>query len=705
MSAVRGRSTQGLAAAAACAAVAALAPAAGGHSGHPVRPAQSSEIAGRSTLEQTLRARDEGQPFTFLTTGPGESHVVREEGIGTARDGRADRRVSLAYFGQLTDFQVTDEESPARVEFVDVTANPPFPSTFSAAWRPQEALVAHGVDLAIRNMNRFLTSPVSQRDGERARMAFALMTGDLADNQHLNESEWVRILLEGGRLDPNSGSSDPADYSGCPPGTPGTDEAARYTGVQDYDDYVEGNQYYDPDVPAGPWSAWPRYPGLMDRAQAAFEAEGLRVPSYVTFGNHDGLAQGNAAAIRPYEDIGTGCVKPLVPATNQTEPMAALDPTFAASLVTSDPTKVMLVPPDPKRRYVDKAEFKALYAAGRQADAHGFAFVDRAENDASNGAAAYYAWDPIPGMRFISIDTLSEGGIPGPSSNGNLDDPQWQWLRRELEAAQRANKLIVLFGHHPIRSLSADLPDELAPPCTARDSHGHDVNPGCDRDPRSSTPIHLGPDLEELLKSHRNVIAFVAGHTHENKVTPFAREGGGGFWGIETPSIVDWPPQTRLLEVMDNRDGTLSIFGTLLNTEAPPTSPPSETAQGGASPAALASIGRTLSFNDPQAGAGTGEGTRADRNVELLIADPRARADGGDDDSDGGGDNGSGDRDRDDASDDDEERGTTVGGSQSTTAGTRRLPFTGLAIALLAAAGLALGGGGAWLRHHARRGG
>jgi hypothetical protein len=37
----------------------------------------------------------------------------------------------------------------------------------------------------------------------------------------------------------------------------------------------------------------------------------------------------------------------------------------------------------------------------------------------------------------------------------------------------------------------------------------------------------------------------------------------------------------------------------------------------------LASIGRTLSFNDFQSGAPMGEGGAQDRNVELLLDDPR----------------------------------------------------------------------------------
>jgi hypothetical protein len=34
-------------------------------------------------------------------------------------------------------------------------------------------------------------------------------------------------------------------------------------------------------------------------------------------------------------------------------------------------------------------------------------------------------------------------------------------------------------------------------------------------------------------------------------------------------------------------------------------------------------VARELSLNDPQAGSPGGEGTPADRNVELLVPDPR----------------------------------------------------------------------------------
>ena len=575
-------------------------------------------------MQQRVGGGDPASAFSFLSTRAGEAHLLRQEGVGEAVPERAQRRRSLLYFSQLSDFQLADEESPARVEFVDATQNPSVSSIFNAAQRPQEALVAQAAEASIRQVNRFLRSPVRGVGGSRASMAFSLFTGDLADSQQLNEARGVLSLLEGGPVNPNSGATN----QGCPPGTPGADEAARYTGVQDKDDFLEGAQFYDPNSPTGAYAGWPRWPGLMDRAQAPFAASGLRVPSYLAFGNHDGLVQGNAAATAPYELVGTGCLKPTLPVFDPLNPQSALNAGYLGGLLTTSPGRVALVPRDPDRRYVDHRQFKELFRAG-QADGHGFSHVDPAENTAGAGHVGYYDWSPRPGFRFISLDTVSEGGVPGVSAEGNIDDPQWRWLERRLAAAERADELTIVFGHHPIRSLGSHAPDELAGPCGADDAHGHGLNPGCDRDPRSSQPVHRGDELRDLLLAHPHVIATVFGHTHENRITPFRRAGGrGGFWGIESPSHIDWPLQSRLLEVMDNEDGTLSIFGTVLDVDAPVRAPASGTPAGGFGVPELASVARTLAYNDPQVGGlasgnGKGDGTRPDRNVELLIGDPR----------------------------------------------------------------------------------
>ena len=363
----------------------------------------------------------------------------------------------------------------------------------------------------------------------------------------------------------------------------------------------------------------------------------------MALGNHDGLVQGNAAANREFERVAIGCIKPMQPSqqfNSLEDALAALNPTTLQQLLASDPTQVALVPPDLQRQFVSTAQYKALHSPpfSSQQDGHGFTFVDPAENAASNGSAAYYSWVPKPGLRFISLNTNGEGGVVSDrSSDGNLDHPQFQWLEGELQEATAAGQLVVVFGHHAINSLTNNEPDEAAPPCTSDDGHGHDQNPGCDVDPRTSTPIHLGQPsqrpsgdttetVSELLLRYPHAIGFVAGHSHVHQMLPFARpDGSGGFWNIKSAAEADWPSQSRLLEIMDNHDGTLSIFGTVLDHSAPTAPPAPGTSAAGMSVEQMASLNREFAYNDPQKGGGSGEGSAQDRNVELLLPDPRRR--------------------------------------------------------------------------------
>jgi len=610
------RATARLAVALAVLAVSAIAAATAG--------ATASDTIGQTSVGQRLVPAAPGS-YRFLQLGAGEPYTVRQE-LATASPERAQTRTSLAY-----------EESPARLEIIDPLSTP-LNLPFGAAWRPWEALEPQVDDSMIRQMDQFAAaSPVADGSGSHRPMDFTIDTGDSADNQQLNETQWVRTLLEGGTLDPNSGVNK-ALYSNllCPNLlVPGAAEAARYTGVQDYNDYVEGSfpEFYDPNHPAGPHAAWPTYPGLMDRAQQSFTATGLKVPSYVAFGNHDALVQGNAAANAAFELVATGCLKPIGPVPNPENAAALLSsllsPTNLLSSLLTSPKNVMVVPGDPKRQFVSKKQFKEVFKSGTQADGHGFDFIDPAQESASKGAAGYYSWSPTPGMRFIALDTVAEAGtIVTPTgkftADGNIDDPQFQWLRGQLQEATAANQLVVIFSHHAPESLTADAPDELAPPCLLNDGHGHDINPGCDLDPRSSQPIHLEADTVNLLHEFPDVIAWIAGHSHVNVVDAFPNPSGpGGFWSIRVAAEADWPQQSRLLQVFDNHDGTLSIFGTILDHVGQSVAPAPGTPAAGMDLNDLASAARTMSFNDLQSGAPQGEGEAKDRNVELLIDDPR----------------------------------------------------------------------------------
>jgi metallophosphoesterase (TIGR03767 family) len=587
---------------------------------------QAASPTGFTTEERTVVAGgplDPAKPgFLTMQQGSGWERVTRELVAGQAQAGRETRRRSLAYFAQLTDFQLADEESPARVEFADETA--------SGAWRPEEALGPFTVDADFRQLNAFTSaSPVAQAGGTRAQMDFALSTGDNADNKQWNENVWVRQLLEGGTaLSPNSGVK--SNYESCSSTSAAALKAKEffgqlpnepiYTGVQDFNDQEANTEdFYDPNQPQGQFAEWPRYTGLMDRAQQTFTPVGLRrgttaVPSYVANGNHDGLVQGNQAATSEIEGIALGCFKPLVP--------GGFD---FRSIIGSGVGA--FVRPDPARRFVDKAQLKAVYGEGTQRDAHGFGFVESRQNRASRGTASYYSWDPKPGVHFIGLDTISEGGVIAASAEGNLDDPQYQWLAGDIATAEAAGKLIVVFAHHPIRSLTANVSDETAPRCTRNDSHGHDVNPGCDADPRTSTPIHLGADVQGLFNAHPHVIAYVTGHTHENRVMACGAEAGcparANWWEVNTASEIDWPQESRLIELMENADGTLSLFGTLVDHAAAYELPSPGSNASAFSVDQLGSLSRAFSYNDPQSSHGA-IGAAQDRNVELLLDDPRS---------------------------------------------------------------------------------
>ena len=604
-----------------------------------------AQSLGQTTEEQTLGAGPPifpGSSFEQVVEGPGAGRVVRPLPSAAALAGRGERRRSLAYFAQLTDFQLADEESPARVEFVDRGA--------TSAFRPQEAFHPWAIDYSFRQLNEFTgASPHPQAGGVRAQMDLALLAGDHADNQQRNEAEWVLRLIEGGEpLTPNSGIK--SDYSECNPETRAEllaretagqiPDEPTYMGVQDYDDLgFKAPDFYDPDEPFGEqYGTFPTWPGLMDRAQSlTFTPVGLRrngtpVPTYMANGNHDGLVQGNEDAIGPMEEIATGCFK-----VAQSTSALPIGPNPDPNQLFTPALGFAVRPDGPGRHFLDRVQLKRVYSSGAQADGHGFAYVDPAELAASGFSASYWARDLKPGFRFVALDTVSEGGVVQASAEGNIDDPQFRWLERELDRAESDGKLVIVFGHHPIRNLTADPPDEAAQRCTGTydaagnysnpNEFGHDPNPGCDLDPRPSTPIRQGDDLRALLSRHRNVIAYVAGHTHENKVLACGSEegcpAGGNWWEVNTSATADWPEQSRLIEVMDNDDGTLSIFGTLLNTAAPLPVPGSGTAASSFGNDEMAAISRALTMNDPQLGDGTAEGAAQDQNVELLVDDPR----------------------------------------------------------------------------------
>ena len=175
-----------------------------------------------------------------------------------------------------------------------------------------------------------------------------------------------------------------------------------------------------------------------------------------------------------------------------------------------------------------------------------------------------------------------------------LDKTQFAWLEALLD--QSADKIVLVFGHHTSDTMGNPL-----------------IATGGSLEAR----VTGGAVLDALL-ARPQVIAWINGHTHRNKITPRPRPAGGGLWEITTASHIDWPQQARIIEVADNADGTLSIFTTMVDHAGPPSA-----GAGTANAVQLAGLARELAANDWHEHL-DGSGAPEDRNVELLVGTPLA---------------------------------------------------------------------------------
>lgn len=504
----------------------------------------------------------------------GEAHRLRTD-LGVVPDpGRAQRHKPLSAFAQLSDVHIVDAQSPLRVEWTDRVDDPsslPAPGLFTSAYRPQEMLSGQIAHSMVQQLNDIGVGPVTGKP-----LAFAVQTGDNSDNSQRNEVRWNIDLLSGGTIRVDSG------------------DLTRWEGVADNHLLTYDPAYWHPeptpllkpkDYPKRDYG-FPTVPGLLDAARRPFQSPGLNMEWFSVFGNHDGLVQGNFPHTLQLDAIATGSLKII-------SPPLGLHPGQLLEQLLADPTGLLAslaltpgarrVTADPDREPITRAEIvEEHFATAGQPVGHGFTETNRAEG------TAYYSIDRA-GVRIVVLDTVNPNGY----ANGSLDQAQFDWLAATLAAS--AGKIVMIASHHN----SATMDNVF-------------VATGGDLSPRVT-----GDEVLSLLLAHPEVVAWVNGHTHTNRVVPHVRASGGGLWEITTAAHIDWPQQSRLLEVTDNADGTLSIFTTMVDHAGPPSA-----GAGLSNPARLAGLGREIALNDWH-DHDSGSGTALDRNVELVVADPR----------------------------------------------------------------------------------
>jgi metallophosphoesterase (TIGR03767 family) len=519
-------------------------------------------------------AADSDTGYRRLRGGAGEPHLVRTE-LAPALDSTPAQEVLLSV-AHLSDLHVCDAQSPARVEFLDRWADPDSPILELVgevgAYRAHEILTVQVVEATVRAVNKVAHGPVA-----RAPLDFAIITGDNTDNAQTNELGWYIALLEGGSVHPDSG------------------DLTRYEGVADGDVFDE--RFWHPETEQDDLLrsiyGFPRVPGLLDALRAPFQAAGLTVPWYAVHGNHDRMMQGTVPAVVPgVGPVGFAAVgsrKPIAFADGSYSPeqilavLGGLSQCEPAALDALLKAQTRSVTADAARRLTSRHEFVAAhFGSAARPLGHGF----RESNTVSG--LAYYRQDHGP-VTTLVLDTVDEHG----GWQGSLDVAQFEWLATELESADADHRYVVLASHHPLETLVNSIEGD----------GGRRI---------------LADELAALLARHRCVVLWLAGHTHEVAVVP-----RGTYWQVVAPSLIDWPQQGRIVELLRG-GGQLRILATMLDHAGiAPWDGSIDT------PEAMAGLSRELSANDWQwlrhpLHEHPRGGRIEERNAELLLPDPWA---------------------------------------------------------------------------------
>lgn len=484
----------------------------------------------------------------------------------------------IATFIHLSDIHICDAASPARLEFLDRIADPDNPISqlvpYIGTYRAQEFLTTQVLEAMVVAANEIKSGPLTG-----APIDAVVITGDVTDNAQSNELDWYKRILDGGAVIPKSGDLD-------------SSEASHSSNADHYDEH-----YYHPDGPPTGMPAdrphvlhnFPHFKGTLAASERQFIARGLTHKWLAVHGNHDALLQGTAATTPELDVLVQGPAK--LAALKNMEDLADLFTGFGevgpAVYPGLDHMEIVEVTADPRRALVAMQDWVNVHTnCGHD---HGL--------DAEQPETSYWYRNIGSDLRLIALDTVNRFG----GWQGCIHREQFDWLSHILDESK--NKYVVLTSHHPLENLfNSYAPEEESAPA-------------------------LEEEVARLLEQHPNIILWFAGHVHDHKISQRKNSNGShGFWEIRTASHIDWPQQSRVIEIIKSNNGKIAI-GTVIFDHAGPLTF-NGTADELADPVALAGFSRLLAANDWQRQNGGPfalelmEGQPEDRNIWLWANDP-----------------------------------------------------------------------------------
>ena len=535
-------------------------------------PTQPADVP--TTLRETIRQSATGnKAYRTLRGAAGEPFIPRMDLMaGAPAAGRVGQRRSLGYFGHTSDIHVQDTQSPSRLEPTNAFS----PTLFPGTCRPQQSLSLFVQAQMVQAFSDAAYSPVTG-----APMAAVLNTGDSADQISNLETRWYIRIMDGVPVMADSG-------------TPGV-----YEGVEAW---PEATYAYHPEDPTGDmWGPYgfPSVPGLLEAVVTTeVQSPGMPAPWYSVFGNHDVLFNGFIGQDDSLRTLATGDVKYYSFESWIVEHLTgiSLDVSPIQRMLNHVRQQFAIIGgfkrigSDPERRLLEGQDFMAAHfedtGAGPGPVGHGWAQSDLDAN------RTYWTADLGESIRMFGLDTCNR--LVG--ADGAVPRDQFDWLEAGLAECVEQDKLAIILSHHNTLTLENTAESLFHP--------GEEL-------------IHA-PDFVTMLLRYPNMILWLNGHTHMNTIRAHRSEdGSGGFWEVTTASCIDYPQQQQLVDICDNRDGTLSIFAITLDHASD-----AQWTDGDLSQRGIASLSRELASNDWVATPLALVGSELDRNVELLVPAP-----------------------------------------------------------------------------------